>query len=156
MQQIACTMYKCTATKLLHTQSFWKPYKVLHDNIIHFNFLFFTLTLLSSLVENNFILLVYLYLLTWRSRQCLIVPLMLLQFWVKLRSSLSVAFEVLIINCETYFMIFFSFNCLTSNFCFLKKDIFPRQKIRLLWTLVFTFGFKRTRKNDDLLSLRQK
>ena len=129
VQQIACTMYKCTATKLLRTPSFWKPYKVLHDSIIHFNFLFFTLTLLSSLVENNFVLLVYLYLLTWRSRQCFIVPLMFLQFWLKLRSSLSVAFEVLIINCQTYFMIFFSFNCLTSNFCFLKKKMyFPDRK----------------------------
>ena len=40
----------------------------------------------------------------------------------------SIAFEFLIINCQTYFINFFSFNCLTSNFCFSKKYIFQRQR----------------------------
>ena len=43
-------------------------------------------------------------------------------------SNSSVAFQVLIINCQTYIINFFSFNSLTSNFCFPKKYIFRRQK----------------------------
>ena len=43
-------------------------------------------------------------------------------------STSSVAFEVLIINCQTYFIIFYSFNHLSSNFCFPKKSILRRQK----------------------------
>ena len=33
----------------------------------------------------------------------------------------NVAFETLIINCQIYFINFFDFNCLMSNFCFLEK-----------------------------------
>ena len=40
----------------------------------------------------------------------------------------SVAFEVLIINRQTYSINSFSFNYLTSNFCFPKKSILHRQK----------------------------
>ena len=39
----------------------------------------------------------------------------------------SVAFELLIINCQTYFKVFSSFNCLALNFC-PKRDTFCRQK----------------------------
>ena len=43
-------------------------------------------------------------------------------------STSSVAFEVLIINCQTCFIIFYSLNYLPSNFCFPKKSILRRQK----------------------------
>ena len=77
----------------------------------------------------------------------------------------SVAFEVLIISCQIYFLnlcIFncltlyinlFIFNCLTSNFCFPKNISFANRRERLfrrerhrrerlcLWTHVLSFGF---------------
>ena len=92
----------------------------------------------------------------------------------------SVAFEVLIMNCEEDFInlfifnclasninlfIFnclksninlFIFNCLTSNFCFL-RNIFHKQKRTAAGGCASVFlDFKLTRENDDLLSSRHK
>ena len=50
----------------------------------------------------------------------------------------SVAFEVLIINCQTCFKDFFSFNCLTPNYCFSKRSLTDRREW-LLWTRVLVF-----------------
>ena len=50
----------------------------------------------------------------------------------------SVAFEVLIVNCQTCFKGFFSFNCLMSNFVFWKYTLLAGRRERLLWTFVLT------------------
>ena len=62
----------------------------------------------------------------------------------------SVAFEVLIINCQIYFINLFIFNCLTLNiklfifqlfdvkFLFSKNHLFRKHN---LWTHVLSFGF---------------
>ena len=74
----------------------------------------------------------------------------------------SVAFEVLIINCQIYFINLFIFNCLTlnincssssslmSNFCFPKIMSFTNRRERLfmdLWMCVFSSDFKLTQEN---------
>ena len=68
----------------------------------------------------------------------------------------SVAFEVLIINCQIYFIHFFVFNCLTLNikllifklfdvkFLFSENHAFRKQKrtaVKELWMRVLSFGF---------------
>ena len=84
----------------------------------------------------------------------------------------SVAFEVLIINCQIYFINSFIFNCLTLNiklfifklfdvkFLFSENHVFRKQKRTAVYG-VHSFGFsvsdfKLTWENDDLLSLRHK
>ena len=47
----------------------------------------------------------------------------------------SVAFKVLVINCQIYFINFFSFNYWTSNFCFQKNIFSASRREQLLWTL---------------------
>ena len=81
----------------------------------------------------------------------------------------SVAFEVLIINCQIYFISLFIFNCLALNinffmfnlfdvkFLFSENQIFRKQKRTAVYGRVsLVSDFKLTRENDDLLSLRQK
>ena len=46
-------------------------------------------------------------------------------------STSSVAFEVLIINCEIDFINLFVFNCLTSNFCFPENTTLANRRKRL-------------------------
>ena len=58
---------------------FWKPYSVLHANIILCYLLSLTLTLLASLVDSSSFF-VYLNLLTWISIQHLIIPLMFCRY----------------------------------------------------------------------------
>ena len=81
----------------------------------------------------------------------------------------SIAFEVLTINCQIYFINLFIFNCLTLN---INLFIFNLFDVKLLFSENHTFriqnrtavygraslvsDFKLTQKNDDLLSLRHK
>ena len=87
----------------------------------------------------------------------------------RVRATSSVAFEVLIMNCETDFInlfIFnylalninlFIFNCLTSNFYFLKKNVFRKKERTAVYERAFVvLDFKLIRENDDLLSSRHK
>ena len=69
-----------------------------------------------------------------------------LPLWIKLlgrsEGTSSVAFEVLIIKSEINFINLFIFNCLTSNFCFLKIIFFASRRERLFmdalpWFWVF-------------------
>ena len=77
----------------------------------------------------------------------------------------SVAFEVLIINCQIYFINLLIFNCLTLNiklfifklfdvkFLFSKNHVFRKQnRTACLWSygLSLVSDFKLTRENDDL------
>ena len=77
----------------------------------------------------------------------------------------TVAFEVLVFNCQIDFINLFNFNCLTSsinffifncfesNFCFLKN--FCKQKRTTVYERAFlVLDFKFTRENDELLSSR--
>ena len=80
----------------------------------------------------------------------------------------SVAFEVLIINCQTYFINSFIFNCLTLNmklfifklfdvkiFVFRKPCLSQTEENGCLWSYGCAFlvlDFKLTWENDDLLS----
>ena len=81
----------------------------------------------------------------------------------------SEAFEVLIINCQTYFINLLIFNCLTLKtnllifnlfdikFLFSKNHTFHKQKRTVFYGYAsLVFDFRLTQKNDDLLSLRQK
>ena len=84
----------------------------------------------------------------------------------------SVAFEVLIINCQIYFINSFIFNCLTLNiklfifklfdvkFLFSENHVFRKQKrTACLWSYgraSLVSDFKLTRENDGLLSSRHK
>ena len=84
----------------------------------------------------------------------------------------SVAFEVLIIICQIYFINLFIFNCLKLNtklfifklfdvkFLFSENHVFRKQKRTTLYGLMDARPkfriLKLTRKNDDLLSLRHK
>ena len=86
--------------------------------------------------------------------------------------SSSVAFEVLIINCQIYFINSFILNCLTLNiklfifklfdvkFLFSENHVFRKQKrTACLWSYgraSLVSDFKLTRENDDLLSSRHK
>ena len=80
----------------------------------------------------------------------------------------SVAFEVLIINCQMYFINLFNFNCLTLNvklsifklfdvkFLFSENHVFRKLKrTACLWSYgraSLVSQFKLTRENDDLSS----
>ena len=82
----------------------------------------------------------------------------------------SVAFELLIINCQIDFINLFIFNCLTSDiykfvhiqlfdvkFLFSENHILCKQKrTAVYWRASLVSGFKLIQKNDDLLSLRYK
>ena len=57
VRQIPYAKCKCTATDLLCMPSLWKPCKGLYADIMYLYFLTSSLTLLSSLVENYFVLL---------------------------------------------------------------------------------------------------
>ena len=86
--------------------------------------------------------------------------------------SSSVAFEVLIINCQIYFINSFIFNCLTLNiklfifklfdvkiFVFRKSCLSQTEENGCLWSYgraSLVSDFKLTRENDDLLSSRHK
>ena len=80
----------------------------------------------------------------------------------------NVAFEVLIINCQIYFINFLIFNCLTLNinlfifnlfdlkFLFFENHIFRKQKRTAVYGRAsLVSDFKLTRENDDLLFSRQ-
>ena len=84
-------------------------------------------------------------------------------------STSSVAFEILIINCQIYFINSFIFNCLKFNiklfifklfdvkFLFSENHVFRKQKRTAVYGLVpLALDFKLTRENDDLLSSRYK
>ena len=79
----------------------------------------------------------------------------------------SVAFEVLIINCQAYFINLFIFTCLTLNiylfsfnlfdvkFLFSENHIFRKQtRLAVYGCASLVSDFKLTRENDDLLSSR--
>ena len=79
----------------------------------------------------------------------------------------SVAFEVLIINCQAYFINLFIFACLTLNinlfifnlidvkFLFSENHIFRKQtRTAVYGSAPLVSDFKLTRENDDLLSSR--
>ena len=83
----------------------------------------------------------------------------------------SIAFEVLLINCQIYFINFFIFNCLTLRmklfifklfdvkFLFWESCLSQREENGCLWTYgraSLVSDFKLTRENDDLLSSRHK
>ena len=80
----------------------------------------------------------------------------------------SVAFEVLIINCQIYLINLLIFNCLTLTinlfinlfyvkFLFSKNHIFCKQKRTAVYGRAsLVSDFELTRKNDDLLSSRHK
>ena len=77
----------------------------------------------------------------------------------------SVTFEVVIINCQIYFINQFIFNCLTLNiklFIFklfdAKLSLSQTEENKYLWTYgraSLVSDFKPTPENDDLLSSRQ-
>ena len=81
----------------------------------------------------------------------------------------SIAFEVLTINCQIYFINLFIFNCLTLNinlfifnlfdvkYLFSENYIFCKQKRMAVYGLAsLVSDFKLTWENDDLLSSRHK
>ena len=78
-------MYICTPTKLLCTPRLWKLHKVCvrQYNILLHSFVYFHPASFTCWIL--FCLFVYLNLSTWKSRQCLIVPLFL-QYWSNLLS----------------------------------------------------------------------
>ena len=86
--------------------------------------------------------------------------------------SMTIAFKVLIFNCQIYFISLFIFNCLTLSINLLifnlfdLKFLFPRKSYLsqteedgCFWTYgraPLVLDFKLTRDNDDLLSLIHK
>ena len=81
----------------------------------------------------------------------------------------SVAFELLIINCQIYYINLFIFNCLALNvnlfifnlcdvkFLFSESHICRKQKrTAVYWRASLVSDFKLNRENDDLLSSRHK
>ena len=76
----------------------------------------------------------------------------------------SVAFEVLIINCQIYLMNLLIFNCFPSNmifsihlfyvkFLFSENDIFPELKRAAVHVRAYlASNFKLTRENDDMMT----
>ena len=72
-------------------------------------------------------------------------------------STSSVACEVLIINCQTYFIIFFQFQTFDIKFWFSVKVYPPEtEKNGCYGRVSLASGLKRTWENDDLLSWRHK
>ena len=91
--------YKYMPTNLLYTPKLWKPYKVLHAyykvvqyfiwipqswSIQQISWHTFTFFVFVFIGWKLFYFCVYLNLLTWMCRQCLVIPLMFLQSWSKL------------------------------------------------------------------------
>ena len=105
----------------------------------------------------------------WRLKHSIYRPISLLCNQGRSEGTSSAAFEVLIINCQIYFINLFIFNLLTLNrnlfifnlfaikFLFSKNHIFRKQQRTAVYGRAsLVSDFKLTRENDDLLSSRHK
>ena len=82
-------------------------------------------------------------------------------YWSQLgrsETTSSVAFEMLIINCQMELINLFIFNCLKSNFCFRKNISFARRKELLFMDAraSLVLDCKLPRENDDIIFLIQR